>query len=312
MKMRREVKVGLYALLMLVALYWGINFIRGRDIFNRTNTYYATYDQAHGIRKSSSIVIKGFKVGVVGDIKFDPAHSDKIVLAFNINSKYKIPENSQARIFSDGLMGGKAVEIVLGNSEQYLLNRDTLRSSVDKDMLEVAGSELEVIKQKFTTVADNLSRTLTSLNKILEQNTENIEGALSNLSEMSSSLNYVLTNEREHLRSTIANIDEFTAALKRNSGNFDTIMTDLGQVSGRLAEVDIAALGNNLGASLERLNSILSSIEEGEGTVGKLLGDDGLYDSLTSAVENLSILLEDIKAHPSKYVNISVFGRKNK
>ncbi len=312
MKMRREVKVGLYALLMLVALYWGVNFLRGRDIFNSTNTYYATYDQVHGVQKSSAIVIKGFKVGVVGDIDYDPSQSNRIVLAFNINSKYRIPENSQARIFSDGLMGGKAIEIVMGNSERYLVNRDTLHSSVDKDMLELAGSELEVIKEKFTMIADNLSKTLVSLNNILEQNTANIEGTLSNISEMSSSLNYVLTNERENLRGAIANINEFTAALKRNSGNFDTIMTDLGQVSGRLAEVDIKALGDNLAASLDRLSAILTSVESGEGSIGKLFADDGMYNSLTSAAENLSELLEDLKARPGKYVNFSVFGRKNK
>ncbi len=312
MKMRREAKVGLYALLMLVALYWGINFLRGRDIFNMTNTYYATYEQVHGIQKSSAIVIKGFKVGVVGDIMYDPVRSDKIVLAFNINSRYKIPENSQARIFSDGLMGGKAVEIVLGSSEQYLVNRDTLRSSVDKDMLEMAGSELEVIKQKFTVVADNLSHTLATLNNILEQNSASIEGTLSNISDMTSSLNYVLTNEREHLRSAIANLNEFTATLKRNSGNIDTIMTNFGQVSGKLAEVDIAALGNDLAESLDRLGTILASVEEGEGTLGRLVNDDSLYDSLTAATENLSVLLEDLKAHPGRYVNISVFGRKNK
>lgn len=312
MKMRREAKIGLYALLMLVALYWGINFIRGRDIFNRTNIYYATYDQVSGIRKSSAIVIKGFKVGVVGDIKYDPASSEKIVLAFNINSKYRIPENSQARIFSDGLMGGKAIEIVLGNSERYLVNRDTLHSSVDKDMLELAGSELEVIKQKFTTIADNLSRTLITLNDILEKNSASIEGTLSNLSEMSGSLNYVLTNEREHLRAAIANINEFTATLSRNSGNFDAIVADLGQVSGQLAEVDIAALGENLNASLDRIGAILTSVEGGDGSLGKLLNEDGLYDSLTEATENLSALLEDLKAHPGRYVNFSVFGRRNK
>lgn len=312
MKMRREAKVGLYALLMLLALYWGINFLRGKDIFNLTNTYYATYEQVNGIQKSSAIVIKGFKVGVVGDIKYDPRQSEKIVLAFNINSKYKIPENSQARIFSDGLLGGKAVEIVLGNSEVYLKSKDTLHSSADKDILELAGSELEVIKQKFTVIADNLAKTLVSLNNILEQNSESIKGTLSNLSEVTSSLSYVLTSEREHLRGIIANINDFTATLRRNSGNLDSMLTNFGDFSGRLAEMDIKAMGDNLNASLDRLSSIMASVEGGEGSLGKLLRDDGLYDSLTSATGNLSELLEDLKANPAKYVNITVFGRRTK
>lgn len=312
MKMKREVKVGLYALLMLFALYWGINFLRGKDIFKRTDTYYATYDQVNGIQKSSAIVIKGFKVGVVGDIKYDPLRSDRIVLEFNISSKYKIPENSQARIFSDGLLGGKAIEIVLGNSERFLHNRDTLHSSADKDILELAGSELEIMKQKVTVIADNITKTLVSLNRILEDNSANITGTLSNLSEMSASLNYLITSERENLRGIIANLNNFTGTLKRNAGNIDTIMADLGTFGDSLAEVDVKAMSDNLTASLDRLNSLLAAADNGEGTLGKLLKDDGLYESLSSATGNLSELLEDLRNNPGKYVNITVFGGRNK
>lgn len=309
--MRREVKVGLYALLMLIALYWGINFLRGKDIFNRTDTYYATYDQVNGIQQSSAIVIKGFKVGVVGDIKYDPRRSDMIVLEFNINSKYKIPENSQARIFSDGLLGGKAIEIVLGNSERFLNNRDTLHSSADKDILELAGSELEVLKQKVTEIADNLTRTLRSLNGILEDNSASIKGTMDNLSQMTASLNHVITGERENLRSIVANINSLAATLARNAGTIDTLMADLGGFGDKLSAVDVEAIGNNLTESLEKLNAALSPVSDGSGTLGKLMADDGLYDSLTETMENLSALLEDLRANPGKYVNITVFGSRN-
>ena len=312
MKMKREVKVGLYALLMLLALYWGINFLRGKDIFNRTDTYYATYDQVNGIQKSSAIVIKGFKVGVVGNIKYDPHKSDMILLEFNINSKYKIPENSQARIYSDGLLGGKAIEIVLGNSERFLQNRDTLHSSADKDILELAGSELEIMKQKVTVITDNITQTLVSLNKILEENSSNINNTMSNIAEMSASLNHVVTGERENLRGIISNINDIAGTIKRNAGNIDAIMSDLGEFGDKLAEVDVKAMADNLTSSLDRLNSMLASVDDGEGTLGKLLKDDGLYDSLASASGNLSELLEDLRKNPGKYVNITVFGGRNK
>lgn len=312
MKIRREAKIGLYALLMLIALYWGINFLKGKDIFNRTRTYFATYEQVSGIQSSSPIMIRGYKVGVVSDIIYHPEISDKIVLEFSINSRYRIPENSQARIFSDGLMGGKAVEIILGNSDRFLQNRDTLHSSMDKDILEVAGSELEFLKQKVTQVADNLTKTLATLNEILTQNSDNINGSLTNLTQLSESLNRLVTSEHENLRGIIANINTFTQTLNRNAGNMDKIMGDLGTISGKLAETDITAMGDNLTASLDKLNLILNRIESGDGSLGRLINDKELYDSLTAATGNLAQLLEDLKANPGRYVNVTVFGGRNR
>ncbi|MCL2561875.1 MAG: MlaD family protein [Rikenellaceae bacterium] len=311
MKIRREVKVGLYALLMMVALYWGINFLRGRDIFNRTNTYFATYDQVSGIQRSSPIVVRGYRVGVVSGIHFDTRHPDRVVLEFSINSRFHIPENSQARIFSDGLLGGRAVEIVMGNSERMLRNRDTLHSSMDRDLLERAGSELEFIQQKFGAVADALTKTLTSINKILEKNDANISGMMSNLSETTASLNSFMSTERRNLSAIVSNINSLTETLRRNTGHIDTMMHGLSAFGQRLAETDIKAIGDNLTAVSERLDSILAAVESGDGTLGRLVHDTALYDSLQEASCNLSLLLEDIRQHPGRYINISVFGRRS-
>ena len=311
MKIRREVKVGLYALLMMVALYWGINFLRGRDIFNRANTYFAIYDQVGGIQRSSPIVVRGYRVGVVSGIHFDTRHPDRVVLEFSVNSRFHIPENSQARIFSDGLLGGRAIEIVMGNSERMLRNRDTLHSSMDRDLLEMAGSELEFIKLKLGSVADALTKTLTSVNKILEENDANITGMMSNLSQTTASLNSFMAAESRNLSAIVANINSLTATLSRNTGHIDTMMSGLGTFSRRLGEMDVKAIGDNLTAVSERLDSILAAVEGGDGTLGRLVNDTALYGSLQEASCNLSLLLEDIREHPGRYINISVFGRRS-
>lgn len=312
MKIKREVKIGLYAVLMLVALYWGINFLRGRDLFNTTNTYFGTYDQVNGIQKSSPIMIRGFKVGAVGDITFDPRVSDKIVLHLNIKSKYKIPDNSQARIYSEGLLGGKAVEIILGNSERYLQDGDTLHSVVDKNLLEVAGSELEILKQKATVLLDNMNKTLVSVNGLFVDNSQSINTTLNNFAEMSTSLNSVITGERKTLKELLRNVNDLSAALKQNTGNIDNIITNFEGFSENLASTDIKAIADNLSATLAQLDCTLARLNSGDGTAGRLLTDDELYDSMLKAVNNLSILLEDLKAHPGRYVSVSVFGRKAK
>lgn len=312
MKIKREAKIGLYALLMLVALYWGINFLRGRDLFNMTNTYFGTYEQVNGIQKSSPIMIRGFKVGVVGDITYNPQKSDRVILHFNIKSKYKIPENSQARIYSDGLLGGKAVEIIYGNSQKFLQEGDTLHSTIDKGLLEMAGSELEELKQKATVLLDNMNKTLESVNGLFVDNSKSINTTLNNFAQMSTSLNSVITGERKTLQELLQNINALSATLKQNAGNIDNIITNFEGFSQNLASTDVKAIADNLSATLAQLDCTLSQINNGNGTVGKLITDDELYNSLHKAVSDLSALLEDVKAHPGRYVTVSVFGRKQK
>ena len=146
LKLSREFKIGFFGILMIAALYWGINFLKGRDLFTSSVHYYAVYDQVNGLQSSAAVLIKGYKVGSISDISFDPERSDKVVVEFSIKSKFKIPDDTKARIFSDGLMGGKAVELELGKSAKYLQQGDTLFSEINKDFLEVAGSEFEFLK----------------------------------------------------------------------------------------------------------------------------------------------------------------------
>lgn len=126
MKLNKEFKIGFFGILMIALLYWGINFLKGTDLFSSDVKYYAVYDQVNGLESSASILIKGFKVGSISDISYDPARSQNVVVEFSISSKYPIPDDSKARIFSDGIMGGKAVELVLGKSANYLQEGDTL------------------------------------------------------------------------------------------------------------------------------------------------------------------------------------------
>lgn len=297
---------------MLIALYWGINFLRGRDLFNMTNTYFGTYEQVNGIQKSSPIMLRGVKVGVVGDITYDPRKSDMVVLLFNIKSKYKIPENSQAKIYSNGLFGAKAIEIIYGDSDRFLQDGDTLHSIPNKDILEVAGSEFEMLSQKATVLMDNMNKTLVSINSLVSENSESINATLNNFSQMSASLNSVITGERRTLRELLQNINSLSAALKQNTGNIDSIISNFDRFSGNLASIDIKAVADDLSNTLAQLNCTLSQINDGNGTVGRLVTDDELYNSMVKAVSDLSILLEDVKAHPGRYVSVSVFGRKQK
>ena len=134
--MKREVKIGIFAVAMIGVAWAGIRFLKGFDIFSRNVEYYAAYDQINGVQNASPIMMKGVKIGSVTRLSFDPARSDKVVLQFTIKRQYRIPTDSEAKIFSNGLMGAKAIEITYGTADTYHQKGDTLRSSRDRDLLE--------------------------------------------------------------------------------------------------------------------------------------------------------------------------------
>ena len=312
MKIKKEVKIGIFALLMLLCLYWGTNFLKGKDLFNRNTVYYAVYDQANGIQLSSAVKIKGFKVGSITDISYDHTRSDKIILELTIKSKYRIPDNSSARVFNDGLMGSRAVEIDLGSSSRCLERRDTIPSVMDRDFLEAAGSEFDLFKAQFNKLSDELMVTLQMVNTLIASNALNVAKITENVAGISGSLNGVVSQESGNLRGIITNLNVLSETLKHSSNRIDNIITNVDGFTDSLARSNIPTMVFNLSNTLGELNEAIASVNEGDGTLGKLITDPKLYDALSGATENLSALLEDLKNHPGRYVHVSVFGRKNK
>lgn len=311
MKLRREVKVGIFALLTLAALYWGINFIRGKDLFNKYNNYYAVYEQVNDIHKSTAIYIKGFKVGSVSNIEYAETNPDKFVIEMNVLSKYEVPDNSKARMISTGFMRSKAIELEIGDSPRHMKNRDTLRSEMELDLLAKAGPEMEVLKQKVYGLMNDLTLTLNNINLVIDQNADNIASSISNIENITTTLNQMTTGEgEESIKGILTNLNSISQTLNNRAESIDGIITNVEEFTDSLRSADIATTINNLSATLEEVNLALATINSGEGSLGKLMKDEELYGSLTDASKNLSILLYDLKNNPERYVHFSLFGRK--
>lgn len=292
----------MFAVAMILCAWGGIRFLSGVDIFSRNVDYYAVYDQVNGVQGASPVMMRGVKVGTVSEILFDPARSSQVVLRLTIRRQYPIPADSEAKIVSSSLMGSKAVEIVLGESPERLEKGDTIRSGYSRDMMDTALTELDFFKEKISRLTDELSRTLTGVSTLVEDNAANIGGLTAHLNSIAGNLDEVLSAEKSGLRSAVAGISEFSQTLGRNAGRVDTLMGNLTRFSDNLAEAD-------LNAAVGRLNDILDRIDSGEGTVGKLMNDAVLYENLQQASENLSVLLADLKENPKRYVHFSLFGR---
>lgn len=304
--MKREVKIGVFAVAMILAAWAGIRFLKGFDIFGRNTVYYAAYDQIAGVQAASPVQMQGVKIGTVTGITLDPRRSDKVILQLTIKRQYLIPEDSEAKIISSSLMGAKAIEIIYGASSAYLEAGDTLRSGRDRDLMDMAGSELDFFKQKFSRIADDLSRTLDNVNLLLEENATNISGTLGNLNSVSGDVAELLETEKEHLHSAVQNLSAFADMLGENAPRVDSIVGSLNEVTAQLAEADFA---RRLSESVATLDDLLGRIESGDGSLGLLLNDRALYDSLTMASGNLASLLADLQQYPGRYVHFSLFGR---
>ena len=304
--MKREVKIGIFAVTMIVAAWAGIRFLQGLDILSRNAVYYASYDQVSGIQAASPIMLKGVKVGTVTGISLDPQHSDNVVLQFTIKRQFRIPKDSEAKIFSDGFMGGKAIEIVYGKSSEYLEKGDTLRSVRGRDLMDMAGSELEFFKQKISQVTADLSRTLDNLNLLMEDNAQSINGTLRHLDAMSGDLADLLDTEKQNLASAVENLTAFSEMLGENAPRVDSMMGNLNRITTELAD---AGFARELSETVGEMNLLLERIQEGDGTVGRLLNDPSLYESLNEASDNLASLLANLEQYPGRYVHFSLFGR---
>lgn len=303
--MKREIKVGLFAVAVLI-LGWGvIKYLKGIDVFSKNNVYYANYDQVGGIQPASHVMIYGVKVGTVTNVTLNTDPTKGVEVEMTIDKQYQIPVDSKAKIFSDGLMGGKAVEIVYGTATEMIPNEGTLQTEKSVDLMELAGSEMEGLITKVTVIMDNLTQTLESVNTLMAQNTENITSIVSNVDGLTGNANAMLAQERAHLEEALESLSKFSKSLGDNSEQIESIIGNLNTFSTQLAQSKLVA---EVESAVTKLNEVLSAVNDKDGSVGKLLSDGELYENLTEASDNLSVLLADLKENPYRYINVSVFG----
>lgn len=306
-RLSKEVKIGLFGLAVMICLYLGMNFIKSRNVFSKDNTFYAIYNQADGIEVSSPVVIKGFRVGTVEKVNFD-IKTANVIVKMTVKKEYPLPVDSKAKIASSSLLGGKQLEIQLGIGEQYYANGDTLRTVIEPNLMQIAGSEYEKLKTQASTMIEQVSKALFAVNEVLsEKNVANLSATLANLESVSMNFDKMVGDKKSDLNVTLGNI----AALSKSLNNY-TPMLESSLLNITKATDSLPSLVFNATSALDKLNGTLSKMERGEGTLGKIVSDEELYNNLNNATLSLDLLLKDIKTNPKRYINVSVFGRKDK
>jgi len=296
--MKKEVKIGIYAVVILLSAWAGIRFLSGLDVFGRTRNYTAHYEQVNGLQDAAAVVINGVKVGQVTGVKLNKEQGGGVDVNLSVSKDYDIPTDSKALMFSAGLMGGKSIEIKFGEATDYLKNGDSIQTGVTLDMFDTLANELGDIKVRVAALLDNLNQTVSGVDSLIDNNSKNLTKTIASLNAVMADL------KRSNI---IGNIDGFCATLNQNGAKLDSIITDINSVTHALNEQQSGA---KLAQAIAEVNTLLAKINSGNGSIGNLVSDEKLYKELAQASQNLSVLLADLKENPKRYINVTVFGKK--
>ena len=306
MKLTREIKAALLVIGSVLLFIWGYSFLKGRNLFDTSHTYYVVYDNVEGLTKSAAVTINGLHVGKVNSITIEP-DSGKLLVELLMTTNIEIPKTTTASIYEPSLIGSKAIALTLNfEDKDYAQNGDYLIGSVKTGLTDNLAGMLAPLQVKVDSVLTSLNTTLSSVNNVLDTKTQaelkgtitELNKTMTNFTSVSKNVDGLLVENKSKLSSAITNLDKTTKS-------FANIASDLEK-----AELD--KLVNELESTLTKVNGLLTDIEQGKGTMGKVFKDPSMYDNLSKASKDLNLLLEDVRLNPTRYINISVFGKKNK
>lgn len=315
MKLSIEFKIGLIVTLSLVLLYWGVNFLKGKDVLSSERIFVAVYKDVGGLEKTNPITINGLKVGQVRDMYFVGTGSAQVAIELVLKNDISIPANSTAKIVSSDLLGSKAVEITLGDSPELAKPGDTLVASVEASIKDEVNRQLKPLKTKAEDLMSSIDTVLTMLQGVFSRDNtanfsksvESIASSFENLESTTSTLDTLMTDQKNRIEEILENIESITSNLKNNENQLNNIIANFSAVSDSIAGIRFAQTMAHVDQTVNELAEITGKINKGEGSMGMLINNDSLYIELEKSSRELNLLLEDIRLNPKKYVRFSVF-----
>lgn len=313
MKLSNEVKTGILITLTLAAFIWGLNYLKGKDVFTSRNRYFAVYSNVDGLVSSNPVFMNGYRIGIVNDIAFSPDKSGKLIVTLLIDKNVFVARNSVAKIFSSDLIGTKALRIDLGDSKESLSDNDTLKAELEYSFAQQVGKEMGPIKDKTERLIETIDSLAVLMRQFLDSDTRSsLHRSIDHLESTMASADRLMGDERGKLLTMLGNMESITANLKNSNEEISHTLQNFSQISDTIAAVHFAEIIHTTQKTMEEANLAFSKINKGQGTIGQLVQNDSLYRNLENSSKNLDKLLIDLKEHPGRYIHFSVFGKKNK
>jgi phospholipid/cholesterol/gamma-HCH transport system substrate-binding protein len=318
MKINNETKIGVLTVVAIALLVFGFSFLKGKSFFKKERNIYAVYQDVQGLAKSNPVVINGLQIGRV--VNLDGGKDMKrIVVTVNLIKDVNIPVNSLA-VINPNLLGSPSLEIQLGNSTKYLASGDTLLTTLSSGAFDEALKAINPVLYEVRNSVKSLDSVLHIITTVFDPTSKNnIKAIVANLNTTTASfalsaasLQELLNTQNGALSSSLNNVNSFTANLNSNNEKLNSILNNAKTASQKFAEIDLSPTLDTLDIAVDNFKKGSEKINSKDGTLGLLLNDKKLYDNLQSTADKLNILLDDIRVHPKRYVNISIFGKKDK
>ena len=301
--MKKELKIGIFVVAVLVASFFVLNYLRGEDIFNREFRISSRYESVEGLVPSAPVYIKGYKAGKVVDVIYDTAFEDFVVLC-SISRDFVVPSDSKMVIYAVDIMGTKGVKIDLGTSDVPVCDGETLAPSIEAGLMDSVAGNIAPLLEKVTQTLDSLSVTVTGVNRLLSDSNQNsiartlvhVEKTMANLRSLSAAIN----GKSSEITALVDNLNEFSSKLGPLTEKVDTAMSGVGELIQTVNESDINGV-------VTSFKTLLDNINDPDGSIGKLMNSESVYNSVDSLLSDVNVLVNKIQENPRKYLKISVF-----
>ena len=311
MEKKNFIKIGLLAVLAIVILVWGLSFLKGDSLFKAENHYIAVYNKLDGLAESNPVMLSGYRIGSVETINFVEEDNElKIIVKMKISNDFQLPVGTTAKIVNIDIMGTKGIDIIRPKTANgYYGNGDTLRSAIDGGIIDQLLDFIMPMKEDlagFLTTSDSVMHALNQL--LNEKNLTNLSNSLEGLGEVAAHL----SKNANSIDSIMRNFDKASRMLGRNTGTLERAIGNFAAVSDTLATLHLSQTLAEAQEALKKANRLLATINEGNGTAQQILTNDTLYNNLQEASTRINRLLDDFEKHPKKYINLAIFGGKEK
>ena len=320
MKISKEVKTGIVVVGALALLYFGVNYLKGINVFSHQKIYYAKYNRINGLEVSNPVVLNGYKVGQIKSISIIPHTNGKLLVSFLMNVNYPLPKDTKARLESANLLGSMQLALLMGSSSTNLSAGDTLGSEVEGDLKEAVNAQIRPLKNKAENLISSVDSVLTIVQAILNKDAQHnlaasftsLHQTMINIEKSSERLDSLMINQKGNLDAIFGNIRHITENIDNNQDKLNNIIGNFSSLSDTLAQAHVSQTFNNINKAVSDVSVIIKHVKSGQGSMGQLIYNDTLYTNLQEASGDLDALLQDMKVHPARYVHFSVFGKRDK
>lgn len=312
MKISNETKVGILTITALVLLIVGFNFLKGKDVFNKSKKIYMVFTDLSGLSKSNEVKINGWVIGKVYDLDAQDKNVNGIVATINLSEDVNIPTDSKGYI-SSPLIGAAYIVIDKGVSTDYLGSGDTLNTRIDAGILSDVKAQVTPTLTKLREGIDSVKMLLSNVNQLFTADAKrNLQQTLANLNMATNSLNKMVDNQNGPLAKSLTNVSSITENFKNNNDSINAIISNARKMTEKFANINLQPTIDTLNSTLSTLKSVVARINSKDGTLGALINDKELYNKLTSTILSAEILLDDLRVHPKRYTGNIIFNRKDR